>query len=51
MAMETMAVAKVIGTYKILERWVGSINAGRMPTPSFLVRSYRREVELPRRAG
>jgi hypothetical protein len=29
MAMETMAVAKVIGTYKILERWVGSINAGR----------------------
>jgi hypothetical protein len=49
-AMMVVAVAKAGGTYEIPERRVSFINASKMRIPFFLVRSYWREVELPRQA-
>jgi hypothetical protein len=49
--MVAVAVTEVAGTCEIQERWVSSINTGGMLTPFFIVRSYRREVELPRRVS
>jgi hypothetical protein len=35
MAMMVTVAAELSGTYKILKRWVNSINAGRMLVPFF----------------
>jgi hypothetical protein len=47
-ALATVAVVKVVWTCKIPERWVSSVDAGRMPIPFFVVRSYRCEDGLSR---
>jgi hypothetical protein len=50
-AMAVVAVAEAAETYRSLERWVSSIGTGKMLIPSFVVRSYQRGAELPKRVG
>jgi hypothetical protein len=51
MAMVAVAIIKVVGACKILERWVSSINVCIMLIPFFMVKSYQRKVKLPRQVG
>jgi uncharacterized membrane protein len=47
-ALAAMAAIEVVGIYKILKRWISSIDADIMLIPFFVVGSYRRKVRLPR---
>jgi uncharacterized membrane protein len=50
-ALAAVAAVEVVGIYKILKRWISSIDADIMLIPFFVVGSYRCKVRLPRRVS